>query len=99
MLFRASKNSKTNQLVLHDNGLIDYDSQTSFSLHINSRIGWFGCWLILINELKTDEQKINIKSRSTYKKKSKSIKLFIFKDSLSSQDYARLTRKILSNRR
>lgn len=99
LLFKAAKNSKTNQLVLHDNGLIDFDSQTSLSLHINSRIGWFGCWLILINELKADEQKIKIQRRSTYKKKSKSIKIFIFKDSLTTQDYARLTRKILSNHR
>lgn len=73
------------RLVLYDNGLIDCDHRSHLSLHINSRIGWFGCWLILID--------------NPCKLPVKPIKIFIFKDSLSQQDYARLARTVLSNHR
>ncbi|MDO6446584.1 hypothetical protein Q4493_12440 [Colwellia sp. 1_MG-2023] len=72
-------------LVLHENGLIDCDRYNHLSLHINSRIGWLGCWLILID--------------NSSKILGKPIKIFIFKDSLSQQDYCRLSRTILSNHR
>jgi hypothetical protein len=73
------------RLVLYDNGLIDCDCHSHLSLHVNSRIGWFGCWLILID----NRCKLHVKL----------IKIFIFKDSLSQQDYARLARAVLSNHR
>ncbi|WP_353517489.1 protein YgfX [Thalassotalea sp. SU-HH00458] len=72
-------------LVLHNNGLIDCDRHSQLSLHLNSRIGWFGCWLILIDS--RSKQLVN------------PIKLFIFKDSLSPRDYCRLSRAVLSNHR
>ena len=73
------------RLVLYDNGLIDCDCHSHLSLHINSRIGWFGCWLILID----NRSNLNLQP----------IKIFIFKDCLSQQDYARLARTVLSNHR
>lgn len=83
--------------MLYDNGLIDCNLQSNLTLHINSRVGWFGCWLILNNELKTDRKAIDRQNRTFNLKKSKPIKHFIFKDSLSEEDYARLSRIVLSN--
>jgi hypothetical protein len=99
LLFKDLKDSKINHLVIYDNGLIDYDFQVNLSLHINSRIGWFGCWLILIDHVKHDEAEPIKQTFNFINKKVVPVKIFIFKDSLSMQDYSRLTRKILSNHR
>ena len=79
---------------------IDLDGQMKlnngefFSLLPNSRMSFIGCWLVMLNQdhAKND---LGIKTSPVYgqKKLHKHYK-FIFKDSLSQQDYSRLRRII-----
>lgn len=99
------KNRKIKQFVLYENGLIDFEFQSNLKLHANSRIGWFGCWLVLANESSEvyaptpKKPDIHLKSVIEDIKSRKPIKMFFFKDSLSELDYSRLSRQILSNHR
>ncbi|MCO4799756.1 MAG: hypothetical protein KC484_11090 [Colwelliaceae bacterium] len=88
VLVNSRKNiSKLNKLVLYPNGLIDFEHDINLSLHLNSRIGWFGCWLIL----KKDENSL------LNNKNQQLIKVYISKNSVSDVDYSRLSRHILQN--
>ena len=111
-LFIDSKNSKISQLVLHSNGLIDCELRSNLAIQGNSRIGWFGCWLKLTNNLTNElthdlkneaqtlnNQKVHQKIFISELKSNTPINVFIFKDSLSKQDYSRLSRQILSKHR
>ncbi|MDO6427424.1 hypothetical protein Q4489_10385 [Thalassotalea sp. 1_MG-2023] len=61
-------------------GLAAVNQQSAQPIVQGSRIGWLGCWLYLAP--------VNdVRKQPT--------KLFIFKDSVSKQDYARLCRHIL----
>ena len=55
-------------------------NQQAFTLLPSSRIGWFGCWLVLNPQPETNTTKREV---------------FIFKDSLNQQDYRRLCRWLL----
>jgi len=61
-----------------------------WSIHPNSRIGWFGCWLVLIQKTdSTNPESIN---------HTKIIRrLFFFYDQFSKEDYARLCRLVNKN--
>lgn len=64
------------------NGEVLLSSGEEYHLHSSSRHGLFGCWLVLIAN-----------DKDTPYRKS----LFIFKDSVSAKDYARLCRTITRN--
>jgi len=74
--------SEKYQFELNESGEMTFDQSKKFSLHINSRVGILGCWLILEN---ASQGKKNIK------------RLFIFKDAVSSDNYSRLCRTINRN--
>ncbi len=75
------KNISTNYVVNLDSlGLAAVNQQRAQPIVQGSRIGWLGCWLYLAP---VDD----VRKQPT--------KLFIFKDSVSKQDYARLCRHIL----
>ena len=76
-------------LVLHDNGKVSVGEQKELTMHLNSRIGWFGCWLTLIHVPQGIEPTPPKKTIDS---------LYIFKDQLSSRDYARLCRHILKTK-
>jgi hypothetical protein len=85
-----TQNSKTFEnharlIVLHFDGTIDCQYGANYTIMRNSRIGWFGCWLLL--------KKVNDDSPSS----AFTLKhtLFVYRDSLYSQDYCRLCRHIL----
>jgi hypothetical protein len=84
---RSKRRSQT--LVLHGNGKVAIDEQTELYTHPHSRIGWFGCWLILI---KTSN---NLKDSHSSKLSNR---VYIFEDQLSSRDYSRLCRHILKSK-
>jgi len=84
--FQLSRPAEQEQyFVLHPNGQVDCLAGKEYSLHRNSRIGWLGCWLILIP----------LNKSSTKKTDKKNIRYFIFNDSISHQDYSRLTRYVI----
>jgi hypothetical protein len=62
---------------------IEHEGKTSYQLLEKSRLGFIGCWLSLqqTSVLISPRNKIN---------QTASRQLFIFRDSLSEQDYARL---------
>lgn len=81
-------------LVISSDGYCCFDRGPMLKLTISSRIGFAGCWLILTDELfdMVDEQSRD-KPVAT---KSVINTYFIFKNSVSAQDYARLSRVVLS---
>lgn len=87
LLKSSKKTDEIKELVLYSNGLIDFEDDINLSLHPNSRIGWFGCWLILI---KDENSLLNNKNQQL-------IKVYISKNSVSDADYSRLSRHILKN--
>ena len=92
--------------------MIDCELRSNLAIQGNSRIGWFGCWLKLTNNLTNElthdlkneaqtlnNQKVHQKIFISELKSNTPINVFIFKDSLSKQDYSRLSRQILSKHR
>jgi len=66
---------------LDNNGKCIFYNYQEFQLDVSSRVGWFGCWLVLTPSLKN--------------KKDDSVQyLFLIKDSVSSQNYSRISRVI-----
>ena len=98
-LLKSSNDNHVKQLVLHRDGLIDYGEYKGLTLGINSRIGWLGCWLILIQPSINEELSSKQKFLLFDSKRIKPMKVFIFKDSLSVRDYARLSQQVLANHR
>jgi len=76
-------------LVLNQNGSIEIDAHNPLILHQNSRIGWFGCWLILMPQTK---------GLSSLPSAKRTTRLYLWKDSFSAVDYSRLCRHILKNK-
>jgi len=69
------------ELNLLPNGVVEIDNK-QHQMHVNSRIGFLGCWLCLTSN---QEVKRGVKT------------LFIFKSSVSEQSYSRLCRVIKRN--
>lgn len=67
-------------LTVDSTGQVALNEQPALIITRGSRIGWIGCWLHLGTP--TSHQ-------------SSSVRLFIFKDSVSKHDYARLCRSII----
>jgi hypothetical protein len=74
---------------LSTQGLVDFNVEEQWEINIKSKLSWLGCWLVL-DHVSQDNKTLNGPSR---KKKQKSI--FIFKDSVSDKQYARLSRILL----
>ena len=72
---------------LTSQGLCCFDQQHIYQIQASSRFSFLGCWLVL--------QLISNNQLHTNSKKNKAKKvLFIFRDSLSAQDFSRITRVI-----
>lgn len=77
--------SKLHQFVVDESGEVSFNMLSSYFLHTHSRVGWFGCWLICV-ENKADIQTLDAFSNAKH--------FYIAKHRVSSTDYARLTRII-----
>ncbi|NQZ81601.1 MAG: hypothetical protein HRT52_11350 [Colwellia sp.] len=65
---------------IENDGKCTFSGHQEFQLGINSRVGWFGCWLVLM---------------PVNKGRNKAFKYqFLFKNSVSSQSYSRISRII-----
>lgn len=75
--------------ILTDNGVISFsDEQSSYQLLTHSRFSFFGCWLMM--KPSTENNSATERANISFKVKS----VFIFRDSLNGQDFARLARVI-----
>lgn len=74
---------RLNKFELHIDGKCYFNLGQLCRLHVNSRVGILGCWLVFIR-VKNSQNLID----DTHQP------FFIFKDSLSAQDYSRLCRVI-----
>ncbi|MCW8833731.1 MAG: hypothetical protein OQK09_04810 [Colwellia sp.] len=72
------------QFELNQQGLCLFNGNEYYQLHASSRFSFFGCWLML---LPTTENKCS---------GDKAKQLFIFRDSLTEQDFSRLS-QVLRN--
>lgn len=82
-----NNNNNNNQvLVLHQSGAIDCQQGTDFTISSNSRIGWFGCWLLL---------KQNCGQVDFFRTDRLTACQFVYRDSVSASDYSRVCRQIL----
>jgi len=88
-LYSQSNRKAYTSLVLNQNGTVEIDALCPLILHQNSRIGWFGCWLIL-TPLST--------ALSSARLSKTPKRLFLYKDRFSAIDYSRLCRHILKNK-
>ena len=72
---------------LDNQGICAFEGGNNYQLQANSRISFLGCWLILQpvsdTSLIINNQNNNVK-----------IRFFIFRDSLSKQDFSRLSQVI-----
>jgi len=78
--FFAIPSFATRSFIIENDGKCTFSEHQEFQLGMNSRVGWFGCWLVLI-PLKSDRN-------NTVKYQ------FLFKNSISSQSYSRISRII-----
>jgi hypothetical protein len=76
------------------NGQIKLNNEDSFSLLPNSRVSFIGCWLVMLNQDHAENDLGTKELPNKGHKKSLKHYKFIFKDSLSHQDYSRLRRII-----
>jgi len=79
-VLRYSSVSNKNNFIIGNDGKCLFLGNQEFQLDANSRAGWFGCWLVLTS------QNAENKQATKY--------LFLFKHSVSEQDYSRLSRII-----
>ncbi|WDE12805.1 hypothetical protein [Thalassomonas haliotis] len=82
----------TCSLMMSWDGYCRFDRGPLLKLAVNSRIGFAGCWLILTDEL------LAMPAEQSRNRAAKPVisTFFIFKSSVSVQDYARLSRVVLS---
>jgi len=70
-----------NHFTLDNNGKCTFYNLREFQLDVSSRVGWFGCWLVLVPALKIKQN-----NPKQY--------LFLFSSSVSALDYSRISRVI-----
>ncbi|WDE06363.1 hypothetical protein SG34_005420 [Thalassomonas viridans] len=86
----------TCSLMVSGDGYCRFDRGPVWKLSVSSRVGFAGCWLVLTDELLTPPvEKSRLQSVAAMPEAVVSSRFF-FKDSLSAQDFARLSRVILS---
>lgn len=89
-LFRRSENNQQQSILtfeLTSQGQCLFDDQTCYQIQASSRQSFLGCWLVL--QLLPNNQVF-----SNAKNSNPNRLLFIFRDSLSSQDFSRLSNVI-----
>ncbi|WP_281556096.1 hypothetical protein [Thalassomonas sp. RHCl1] len=84
----------TCSLMISADGYCRFDQGPVLKLATSSRIGFAGCWLILTDEL--FEIPVGSSRRKTVAAKPVISSYFIFKNRVSAQDFARLSRVVLS---
>ena len=73
---------------LSNQGICSFDENIHYQLQTNSRLSFLGCWLSLQPVLADNVKVLDAKYNTSNKQ------LFIYRDSLNQQDYARLSRVI-----
>jgi hypothetical protein len=84
-----NKEHFTPYLTLSSDGNISIENESNYQILATSRLSFIGCWL----ELQQSTHSINSNNQKKQSKESKNKAIshrFIFKDSLSEQDYARI---------
>ncbi len=84
LLTFGDKGLTLTHFVLHVDGRCIFYPETEYAITQASRVGLLGCWLVLTR--KQGEHQAHYKTATKH--------LFIFIDSVSSKDYARLCRTI-----
>jgi hypothetical protein len=90
MLSKKPSNEVLCVFELNDQGLCSFSDNAQYQLQESSRFSFLGCWLVL--QPLTSE--ITVNSNMKNKKHSNKTMLFIYRDSLSKQDFSRLTNTI-----
>lgn len=80
----ASNSSSLSSIAISSHGEVIINQKWHYQLVANSRVGWFGCWLVLQSQADGLAQK--------------TLTRFFAKQQFSPRDYARLTRCVLRNR-
>jgi hypothetical protein len=80
-IFKVINNySNIGNFVIDNDGKCVFSEHQEFQLDASSRVGWFGCWLVLTSFVVSNNKEVKY--------------LFLFKNSISSQDYSRMSRII-----
>lgn len=87
LILLDSKPNNIALLELYDEKKVTCGDSNKKLLHVNSRVGFLGCWLVFID---SEGAKKKQPKESTYQ-------LFLFKDQFSAKDYSRLCRYIIKN--
>ena len=80
--------------LLHDGKLYFYQENITYQMLATSRFAFIGCWLDLVevSDIVSHKKSIKNEGNRLYSKgsKQKTQQLFIFKDSLTRQDFSRM---------
>jgi len=87
LLTKPKKHQVISMFELDNQGICAFEGGNSYQLQANSRISFLGCWLILQPVSNTS---LVLNNRNTNAKR----RFFIFRDSLSKQDFSRLSQVI-----
>jgi len=82
-----SQQAMVSRFELNNQGQCFFEDDTYYQLHVSSRISFLGCWLVL-QPTSTVSTILHPKNNN-----SKTL-LFIYRDSLSKQDFSRLSNVI-----
>jgi len=94
-LLLAKKNSQSvivSRFELTNEGLCSFDGNIHYQLLANSRFSFLGCWLTL--QPLTAQPMPTVNSMFNAKNNSPKTRFFIYRDSLSRQDFSRISRVI-----
>ena len=72
---------------LNSQGLCSFEGNDHYQLQDNSRFGFLGCWLVL-QPMTTVNSMLNVKNNNA------KTSFFIYRDSLSKQDFSRISKVI-----
>jgi len=89
-LLLANKSSQpiiVSRFELNSQGLCSFDENNYYQLQANSRFSFLGCWLIL-QPMTTVNSMFNVKNNNP------KTNFFIYRDSLSKQDFSRISKVI-----
>jgi len=79
---------------LNNQGLCTFDGNNHYQLQVNSRFSFLGCWLVLqplTAQPLTVQPMFAVNSIFNDNNTSKETRFFIYRDSLSQQDFSRIS--------
>jgi hypothetical protein len=82
-LYGGNHASNKDNFIIGNEGKCILAEHQTFQLDVHSRVGWFGCWLVL-----TSTSSVAVSHEKVVRH------LFLFKNSVSLQDYSRISRII-----